>query len=464
MISANANNYAVSRHKNGGEGVYISPIPLGSNLYQFPPQNRIKSGLGCLSLFHHLASKPILSVVTGVGMKLTAVQVKKIKEQGRYADDEGLYLYVSKSGNKSWVYRYQLNKRRRDMGLGKYPLISLAEARVLRDKASKLVKNGIDPIQKRNAESAANQAKKTFSELAAEFIEMRKSDWRNEKHAQQWASTLDAYAYPYIGDLTVENITTAKIRAMLEPIWLSKAETATRVRSRVENVIDYAIALDESDKANPASLKVISKVLPNNAKSKRVKHFKAMHYSDVPAFYAELSERNEVSANCLKLTILTACRTTESRAALRSEFKGDLWTIPAGRTKSGRVHRIPLCDYVQELIKSFPTVNQYLFAGARIKPTPLSNMAMLNLIKKTFNLNVTVHGFRSSFRDWVAECTNYDSRLAEAALAHVLQDKTEAAYQRGDLLEKRAELMAAWCDYVIGEIGGINNGIFCEVD
>ena len=333
------------------------------------------------------------------------------------------------------------------MGLGNYPLVSLSEARESRTQASKLLLKGIDPIEEKKRLNSVREGKRTFEIIAHEFIEMRRDSWSNDKHIKQWYSTLEMYAFPYIGHLTIPEISTKIIKNMLTPIWKTKSETATRVRSRVENVIDYAIALDESDKANPASLKIISKVLPPIPKSKRLKHFNAMPYLELPKFWKELNDYSFTGASALKLTILTALRTNEAIGIRLNEIEGNVLVIPADRMKSNREHRVPLCDYVLNMIDGFAVRNEYLFSSP-IKEQPLSNMAMLKFLKDELGYPYTVHGFRSSFRDWVSEETDFDIRLAETSLAHVLQDKTEASYARGDLLEKRRELMTAWCEYV----------------
>ncbi len=384
-------------------------------------------------------------------MKLTAAKVKSIKESGRYGDGNGLQLLVTKALNKSWVYRFQLNNRRRDMGLGKYPTISLSDARNLRDEAAKKVSMGIDPLTERNKLKREMSNVVTFKQLALEYISNNSRVWSNAKHAQQWANTLRTYAFPVIGDVPVKNVNTAMIQEILNPIWLTKSETATRVMSRIENIIDYAIALDHSDKANPAALKVIKAVMPQIPKSTRIKHFSAMPYVDVPSFYAQIADKKSISAQALKLTILTATRTSEVLGAKWDEFSGDVWEIPSIRMKSKREHRVPLCSGLIDVVESMPRMNEYLFPSVVSNGKHLSNMAMLKFLKSEMNQPYTVHGFRSSFRDWVGETTEFDIRLAETSLAHVLSDKTEAAYARGDLLEKRRLLMSEWFNYVTSE-------------
>ena len=444
------NNNMNLQHINGGEGVHISPSASIPEPYQNASVYAHGIMSGCFKRIQSLSSNFNLTVGLSVG-KLTSLKIKHLEKAGRYQDGNGLIFIVNNKQSKSWVYRFQLDGKRRDMGLGKYPTISLSEARKLRDNAAKLISSGIDPIEYRKAQNYAINKAKTFEQLATEFIEMKRPEWKNAKHAQQWTNTLQYYAYPLIGGMDIPSITTPIVKLMLEPIWLAKPETATRVRSRVENIIDYGIALGYSDKANPAALKVVSKILPANPKSKRVKHFSAMPYSDIPEFWQALSKNNTISANALKFTILTACRTNEAISANVSEFKDGLWILPQSRTKSGREHRVPLSKQAISLMDNLPVINGFLFPSAHYKSDHISNMAMLKFLKSDMGLNFTVHGFRSTFRDWVEEKTDYDSRLAEACLAHAVKDKTEAAYQRGDLLEKRRVLMQAWADYLTGE-------------
>lgn len=364
---------------------------------------------------------------------LTATKVKNLKTVGDHADGNGLYLRVSKTGRKNWIFRYTFQGKRSNMGLGFDMSLSEARSKVL--DLSELVKQDIHP----NSKTATG----TFEETAKTYINMRRSEWKNKKHAQQWANTLEAYAYPYIGKMRIDTIKTPHVKAMLDPIWQSKPETASRVRSRVQNVIDYAIAMGDSDKVNPALLTVLKTVMPSQ--NKKVNHYPALRYRDVPDFYSRLGDA--MSHNAIRMVILTACRTGEAINAKWDEIEGDVWTIPAERMKANRAHRIPLSSIAIDMINSFDRVSDFIFPSPSYVQKGLSNIAMLKATKN-INPEITVHGFRSSFRVWVEEQTNYDSRLAEAALAHVLENKTEAAYQRSDLLDRRREMMQEWGEYV----------------
>lgn len=366
--------------------------------------------------------------------KLTATKVKALKEKGYYSDGNGLYLSIDINGNKNWVFRYTYLKKRSKMGLGFE--LTLSEARVKVIELNDRIKSGHHP----KSETVKSG---TFEQMSKEYIDMRKPEWKNKKHAQQWKNTLNAYAYPYIGSMQVADIATSHIKSLLDPIWLDKPETAKRVRSRVQKVIDYCIALGISDKGNPARLSVLKSVMPKHKRD--VKHFPALHHSQISDFYSKL--HTSMSHYALMFTILTASRTNEIIGAKWSDIDCDLWTIPKERMKSNREHRVPLSKQAVALLESLHRVNEFIFPSTSIKPKGLSNMAMLTAVKN-INPNITVHGFRSCFRDWVEEATNYDSRLAEAALAHVVKDKTVAAYQRSDLLEKRRVLMQEWADYV----------------
>lgn len=397
--------------------------------------------------------------------RLSAVKVSKLKEPGRYADGHGLYLQVSKWGTKAWIFRYMKAGRARHMGLGPLHTLSLQEARERARKARQALVDGKDPIEDRTSVRLAERAEAakriTFKEAAEKYIAAHKAGWKNAKHGEQWESTLSTYAYPTIGNLSVADVDTAHVLKIIEPIWGSKTETASRVRGRVESVLDWATARKFRQGDNPARWRGhIDKLLPKRSKVQKVEHHPAMPYSDVGAFVREIREGASVSALALEFTVLTGCRTGEVTGARWEEFdlsshknrkgqeEGLVWTVPGARTKSGRDHRVPLSPRVLSILREVPRIkgNPYVFHGAR-EGQHLSNMAMLGLLREKRDRAFTVHGFRSSFRDWAAEQTNFPREIAEAALAHVLGDKTEAAYQRGDLLEKRRKLMEAWAGY-----------------
>jgi integrase len=380
----------------------------------------------------------------------------KSKGEGLHHDGRGLYLQV-KNGGRSWVLRYMLNGKSRCMGLGAYPDVSLADARREAERCRRLLGEGIDPIEARRQRREATQLEAarsiTFEDCAARYIEAHKAGWRNAKHADQWGKTLETYAYPVFGALPVQAIDTALVTKVLDPIWREKTETATRVRQRVEAILDWATAHGYRSGDNPARWRGhLNKLLPAPSRVRKVEHHNAMPYADLPEFFAELSGRNTISAKALAFTILTAARSGETRGSTLGEISDDgtIWTVPGERTKSGREHRVPLSDEALAILRSLDYLgeddSELLFPGPRGKP--LSDTAMRKYLQQDMGKpGLTVHGFRSSFRDWTAECTNVPREIAEAALAHVLRDKTEAAYQRGDMLDRRRGLMSAWAKF-----------------
>lgn len=389
--------------------------------------------------------------------KLSAVGINRLKNPGLYGDGGGLWLRVTPAGTKHWVFRFMLDGTAKAMGLGPLHTVNLAEARERARRARLLLLDKIDPLAERQAKQAAERAAEakrvTFREAADAYMAGHRAGWKNAKHAEQWSSTLESYAYPVVGDLHVAAIDTALVLKILEPIWAVKTETASRVRGRIEAVLDWARARHLREGENPARWRGhLDKLLPAKTRIRKVRHQPAMPFVDVPAFMAELRGNETISARALEFTILTAARTGETIGARWSEidFAAKLWIAPGERTKSGREHRVPLCDRALAILSAVPREGDgagYVFPGAR-RNRPLSNMAMLELLRGLRkDSGFTVHGFRSSFRDWAAERTNYPREIAEAALAHVVGDKVEAAYRRGDALEKRRRLMAAWAGY-----------------
>ncbi len=394
-----------------------------------------------------------------MGGKLTTRTVSGLKDRGEYADGGGLYLQISKWGTKTWIFRYSTGERtpggnlkRRRMGLGSVDSVTLKKARDESVRYSLLLREGKDPKLIRDAEKQKTQKNQvwTFDRCAEAYISAHAPSWKNKKHAQQWRNTLKQYASPVFGSLPVEEITTSLIMRVLEPIWLTKTETASRVRGRIERVLSWAIVNGYRPHPNPALWRGnLMELLPAPAKIAKPVHHPALPYQELGVFMQTLSEHSSLNAKAMTFTILTACRTNEVLAASWDEidFNAETWTIPAERMKSERPHRVPLSEQAINLLEKLPRVNGWLFPSAHYGKH-LSNMAMLNLMNRQLKRpDLTVHGFRSTFRDWVAEQTNYQRELAEAALAHILGDKTEAAYQRGDMLEKRAELMQVWADY-----------------
>lgn len=389
--------------------------------------------------------------------RLSAAMVAKALPAGMYNDGGGLYLQVAKGGTKSWIFRFMLAGRAREMGLGSIHDFSLREARERAREARQLTADGIDPIEARRERQATTRAKAaneiSFADAAERYIKAHAAGWKNAKHADQWRNTLKTYAYPVIGSLSVASIDTAHITKIIEPIWAEKTETASRVRGRIELVLDWAKARHYRTGENPARWRGhLDKLLPARSKVSKVRHHPAMAYTDLPSFMPRLREVSGIAARTLEFTILTAVRTSEAIGATDAEFDlvEKVWTIPAERMKADRPHRVPLCDRAVEILQSTPREarSPYVFPGAK-RGKPLSNMAMLEVLRGMDGTEgLTVHGFRSTFRDWAAERSSFPREIAEAALAHTVRDKTEAAYQRGDMLEKRRRLMTAWADYV----------------
>lgn len=396
-------------------------------------------------------------------MKLTADKVKRLTEAGTHSDGGGLYLQIKPSGSKSWIYRYQINKQRRWMGLGGFPEISLANARKARDQQRLMVKTGTDPLElkRERKEKVVEQHKQakallmTFRRCAEEYIEQHEPAWKSRKHAQQWTNTLTTYAYPIIGDMPADNINIEHILQILKPMWLEKTETATRVRNRIELVLDYASTLQYRSGDNPARWRGnLAHLLAKPTKIKKVKHHTALPYDDLAEFMVKLGAAQGLAAKALTLTILCATRTSETLFATWPEIdlKKKTWVIPASRMKAEKEHRIPLSTAAVALLEALKAeaASDFLFPGMKLGK-PLSNMSMTNVLRRMDRGDLTVHGFRSTFRDWIAEKTNYPQRVAETALAHKLKDGAEAAYQRGDLLEKRSQMMHAWADYCLSK-------------
>lgn len=373
------------------------------------------------------------------------------------ADGGNLYLQatVAKSGaiNRSWVFRYEMDGERHEIGLGPLHTLGSGDARERALGFRQQIKAGVDPLESKREAKAARLAKKaqqskavTFKQCAEMYLDVHADRWTNDKHRAQWGSTLRTYAYPVIGDLGVADIDKSHLLKVLQPIWKQIPETASRLRARIENVLGYATASRFRLGDNPARWRGHLKTLLGGAQ-KEVEHHAALPFPEAPTFAAELRERQSTSAQGLELLVLTAARTSEVIGARWAEFnlKGKVWTIPASRMKTGDEHRVPLCDRAVEILKALPHKGVYVFAGAGGKP--LSNMALLELLRG-LRPGLTVHGFRSTFRDWAAERTNYPNHVAEKALAHKIPDKVEAAYRRGELFTKRTKMMKQWADFL----------------
>lgn len=387
--------------------------------------------------------------------RLSARAVSTADKAGLLADGGGLYLQITPAGAKSWIYRFAMNGKTRDMGLGPLHTVSLSVARNVAAESRTLVREGIDPIERRKSLKLAGIASDvkalTFRQCAEAYIEAHKAGWKNAKHGDQWANTLKKYAYPVFGDLAVTAIDTGLVLQVLEPIWKTKTETASRVRGRIESILDWATVRNHRFGENPARWRGhVEKTLPKRSKVQKVSHHNALPYEAVGGFMTALRQRTEISARALEFIILTAARTGEAIGAEWSEIdlETGIWTIPDSRMKAEVEHRVPLSDAALAILKNLPRIdgNKYLFPGLKPK-RPLSNMACLNLLKRMDRADITVHGFRSTFRDWAAEQTAFPREVAERALAHTVSDKVEAAYQRRDLFDKRQKLMDAWADY-----------------
>lgn len=376
-----------------------------------------------------------------------------------YADGGGLYLQVSRSGTKSWIFRFALNGREREMGLGPLHTVSLSEARDLALEARKLKLRGVDPIDARHAERSAKRldvAKAvSFKQAARAYIKANSAGWKNAKHAAQWEATLAAYADPVFGDFAVAAVDTALVLKAVEPIWATKPETASRLRGRIETVLDWATVRGYREGPNPARWRGhLDKLLPAKAKVRAVAHHAALPYRELPVFMTALADQAGISARALEFAILTAGRTGEVIGARWDEIdtEATIWLIPKERMKAGREHRVPLNAGAQRVLEAMRAVrtSDYIFPGAR-KDRPLSNMALLATLKRMNRPDLTAHGFRSTFRDWAAETTDYPGEVVEMALAHTVANKVEAAYRRGDLFEKRKGLMGDWWSFAASE-------------
>lgn len=384
--------------------------------------------------------------------RLTAVKAQKITKPGMYPDGAGLYLQVTGPAAKSWVYRFSLHGNAREMGLGTLRKVSLAEARRKAADCHKLLEDHIDPIKDRERRRAAaifaSTKTITFTQAADTYCAAHRAGLKNLKHAAQWRTTLATYAEPVIGRLLVRDIDTGLIHRVLESIWTTKPETASRLRGRVESVLDWCRVNKYCDGENPARWRGnLDKLLPKRSKVAKVRHHPALPYAELPAFMAELHKQDGTAARALEFCILTAARTGETLKARPSEInrREKLWTVPAARMKGGIEHRVPLCQRALEIIDNGS--NSYLFPSQYHDDKHLSDMAMLVLLQRMGRGDVTVHGFRSSFKDWARDRTGFENYVVEAALAHAVGDKVEAAYARSDVLEKRRQLMEAWAKY-----------------
>lgn len=383
--------------------------------------------------------------------RLTARRVATITEPGYHPDGGGLYLQVTASGSKSWVFRYRFEGKRPEMGLGPLHVIGLAEAREAAGAARKMVQARQDPLAGRRAATVATASIPTFWEAATAYIAEREAGWTNPKHAGQWTSTLETYAKPVLGHLRVDRIETEHVLAVLRPIWTTKTETASRVRQRIEAVLDAVTVQKKRSEDNPARWRGhLAVILPKPTAVTKVENFAALPYAELPTFMAALRSRHGEAARALEFTILTAARTGMTLGATPAEIDlvAGTWTVPSGRMKAKAEHVVPLSKAALAIVRR--RMERDLLFPNYISNEPLSDNAMLALLKRMGFDHITVHGFRSTFKDWASETTDFTDDLSEAALVHTIRDKAKAAYKRGTMLEKRRKMMDAWESYAIG--------------
>ncbi len=382
--------------------------------------------------------------------RLSARKVATLKEVGRHADGNGLYLSISDNGGRRWVFLYRSAGKVREKGLGSATSVSLKDARLKADEVRKQLASGLDPIN----EGRKNTGLMTFAECSKVYIDSHAAGWSNPKHADQWRNTLKTYADPVIGKLPVNKIDVSHIMNILDPIWRTKTETASRVRGRIESILDWAAVKKYRGSENPARLKGhLDHLLPRRQKVAKVQHHPALPYKDIPAFMADLRTREGTGALALEFTILTAARTNETLGAKWDEIdlESKVWTVPAQRMKARVEQAVPLSDRSIEILKSLSTDTEYVFPGNGDN-NPLSSMSLLAVLKRMDRSDITTHGFRSTFRDWAAETTEFPNEVVEMALAHTIKNKAEAAYRRGNMLDRRRVLMDAWSVFCRGEI------------
>lgn len=402
--------------------------------------------------------------------EMKALEVQRLKEPGLHfvGTVPGLALQIVPSGARSWVLRVMVGGKRREMGLGGFPAVTLAMAHEKAREARDLIRQGRDPILlAREALSAlkAEQARAlTFAQCAEAYIDAHEVGWRNEKHTQQWRSTMKTYVYPVMGDMLVRDVALAHVLKVLEPIWRTKTETASRVRGRMESVLDWAKGRGYRAGDNPAAWKGnLDAQLPKREKVAKVEHHQALAVGEVGAFMRDLRDQEGLGAKALQFAILTAARSGEVRGMAWSEvdLEAAVWTVPADRMKAGREHRVPLSAAVVELLKALPQTPGSPLVFTAPRGGPLSDMTLTAVLRR-MQVDAVPHGFRSTFRDWAAERTSYPNEVCEMALAHVVSDKVEAAYRRGDLFEKRRRLMEDWASFLArvetkGEVVPLNS-------
>ena len=394
-------------------------------------------------------------MVTRTLNRLSALKVARAKQPGMYADGGGLYLRVAEGGSKQWVFRYAVGTRDRDMGLGPVHTLTLPEAREKAREARLLRLEGIDPIEAKGARMAALKAADaramTFKQCAEGFIRDNEASWTSARHRQEWVGSLVRLVYPTLGSLPVAAIDTPLVLKVLKPIWEKTPETASRVRGRIENVLGWATVHHYRAGDNPARWGgLLEHALPARSKIAKVEHHAALPYAEIGAFVAELRQDSGVAAACLQFITLTAARLDEARSATWDEIDlpNRIWIVPARRMKADKEHRVPLSAGAVVILKQMQEIRQsdYVFPG-RLEGRPIGDNTIWRLAKEAAGSDITIHGLRSSFRDWAAERTSFPREVAEMALAHAIPNAVEAAYRRGDLFEKRRRLMDAWAEF-----------------
>jgi integrase len=387
--------------------------------------------------------------------RLSASALRRLPS-GMHGDGAGLWLQVTPSGATSWIFRFSLFGRAREMGLGSLNTVSLNEARESALECRKLLRDGRDPIEERKARlagarAAATLRSPTFQDCAEEFVAAHRAEWTSSIHARQWRATLATYVYPLIGDLPVSAVDTRLVMRVLEPHWATKRETMSRVRGRIEAVLGWATTQQYREGENPARWRGhLANLLAKGARKAPIEHYEALPYCEIPAFMAQLRALEGILARSLEFLILTSARTDEVRLAPWTEvdLKRRVWVVPSERMKLGREHRVPLSGRAAEILQSLPRHSAFIFPGRNSAFAP---SMMWKLLTEKMGVAATVHGFRSSFADWAAEQTDFPREVREMALAHAVGDRVEAAYRRGDLFEKRRQLAEAWAHYCEGE-------------
>ena len=389
---------------------------------------------------------------------LTSLKIRQNLKPGMYADGLGLYLKVRAGNSKSWIFRYRTGGKLRDMGLGPFHTVSLAEAREKAEACRAMRLKGLDPLNERHKEQQARTAEAaeaiTFEKCAEAYITAHKAGWKNGKHADQWTTTLQTYVYPIFKDTPVAAIDDALVLKVLQPIWEEKTETASRIRGRIERILDLARVMKYRTGDNPARWRGhLDHLLPKRSRVATVNHHAALPIDETPGFIQTLQREETVVARALEFCILNATRTNETMGMRWSEYdeKARLWTAPGARMKAGRDHRIPLAPRSLSILAEMQDIRSgdFVFPGG-VQERPLSSMAFLMLLRRLGRNDITAHGFRSTFRDWAAERTDFPNEVVEMALAHTISNKVEAAYRRGDLFDKRRQLAEAWAAFCAG--------------